>query len=204
MRLLHGARLRIGLATLLLACAASPALALGQICGTVRDASTASPVEGAGIFVFTTAGAYTGFSAGSDAAGAFCINSVPAGTYDLQVRRDHYLTRYVRGVEVQDVTGVDIGLRPLAGVLLPPVPNPARERVQLRFRLESAAAVRLEVLDAQGRLLKGWGDRSAVAGEHGVTWDFRDLRGRSLPAGRYFVRLDVNGSTTTRAFARVP
>lgn len=182
---------------------ASVALALGQICGTVSDASTALPVEGAGIFVYTPGGSYTGFTAVSDGAGGFCINDVPAGTYDLQILRDHYLTGYVRGVVVTDVTGVDVGLRPFSGVLFPPTPNPARDRVQLRFRLRDASRVRLEVMDAQGRVLKGWQDLDAAAGDHTVAWDLHDSQGRALRAGLYFVRLDVNGSTTTRAFARV-
>jgi flagellar hook assembly protein FlgD len=76
--------------------------------------------------------------------------------------------------------------------------------VQLRFTLHDPAPVRLEVLDAQGRVLKGWRNDSATTGEHAVTWDFHDTQGRSLPAGCYFVRLRVNGSTSTRAFARIP
>lgn len=183
---------------------AAPVWALGQICGTITDAGSALPVEGAGVFVYTTAGTYTGFSAVSDAAGGFCINDIPAGTYDLQVLRDHYLTSHVRGIVVTDVTGVDVGLRPFTGVLFPPTPNPARDRVQLRFRLRDPGRIRLEVLDAQGRILKGWQDLNAAPGEHAVAWDLRDTQGRPLRAGLYFVRLDVNGSTTTRAFTRVP
>ena len=194
----------LGILALLFACAASPAFAFGQICGTVRDASTANPVAGAGVFVLTTAGAYAGFNATSDAAGTFCINGIPAGTYDLEIRREHYLTRFVRGVIVQDLTGVDVGLAPFAGMLFPPSPNPARSSVQLRFRLPDAARVRLEVLDSQGRVLKGWSDPSAAAGDHVQVWDFHDHHGRNLPAGAYFLRLDVNGSTTTRVFSRVP
>jgi hypothetical protein len=97
-----------------------------------------------------------------------------------------------------------VGLRPFTGVLFPPTPNPARDRVQLRFRLRDPGRIRLEVLDAQGRILKGWQDLNAAPGEHAVAWDLRDTQGRPLRAGLYFVRLDVNGSTTTRAFTRVP
>lgn len=192
-------------AALALAFTAEPAYGTGTICGTVRDAVTAAPVAGAGIFVFTPAGAYTGFHAATDAAGAFCISGIPAGTYDLQVRRDHYVTTYARGVEVtEDVTGVDVGVMSLAATLLPPAPNPAHGRIQFRFQLRDPAPVRLEVLDAQGRLLKGWSQTAAAAGEHALTWDFRDFAGRTLPAGRYFVRLRIASAKFTRAFARVP
>lgn len=180
------------------------AYAAGTLCGTVHDAVSAAPVLGAGIFVFSTSGSYTGFHGASDAAGAFCIPGVPAGTYDLQVRRDHYLTAFVPGVTVvNDVTGVQVGVTPLRSELLPPSPNPAREHIRFRFRLHDPSAIRLEVVDAQGRLLKGWQGEGA-AGENGLAWDFRTTAGRKVPAGRYFVRLTAAQSTITRSFIRLP
>ncbi len=181
----------------------SPTFAAGSLCGTVRDASTALPVHGAGIHVFSTTGVYAGFQAVSDSVGAFCMLNVPVGTYDLQVRRDDYATTYVRGVVVEDVTGVEIGLPPLPGELFAPFPDPALHQVRLRFRLAQASPVRLDVVDTQGRRIKAWQGSSLAAGEHTIDWDLRDASGRSVPVGRYFVRMEVRGSLTTRAFARV-
>jgi hypothetical protein len=199
-------RLVARLATLSTLFVAAPAFAVGTVCGTVRDAITGAPVEGAGIFVLTTTGSFTGFEGASDATGAFCISGVPAGTYDLQVRRDDYRTTYVRNVVVNDdATGVDIGVPPVGGALMPPFPNPARDRVEFRLRVDSASALRLEVFDARGRRLKGWSGEVVAADERTVAWDFRGPEGRVMPAGIYIARLTLataSGiSTVSRTFA---
>jgi len=62
------------------------AIFAGTICGTVTDAVTGSRVNKAGIFVRTTSGEYTGLYGATDAIGEFCIDEVPAGVYDLEVR----------------------------------------------------------------------------------------------------------------------
>lgn len=183
--------------------------AAGTLCGTVRDASTNAVVAGAGIFVFTTAGSFTGFEGMSDLDGTFCIAGIPAGTYDLQVRRDHYRTTHVRNVVVtDDVTGVEIGVPPVGGALLPPRPNPASDHVEFRVRVDAPASLRLEVFDVRGRRLKGWLAGSAAGGERTVTWDFRTAEGRVVPAGSYIVRLTLatasGVSTLSRTFTRVP
>lgn len=185
------------------------AAAAGTLCGTVRDGSSGAVIEGAGIFVFTTAGAFTGFEGVSDSAGEFCIPGIPAGTYDLQVRRDDYGTTHVRNVMVtDDVTGVEIGVAPPSAALLPPSPNPARERVTFRLRLDRAGPIRLEVFDPAGRRLKGWTAMLSGPGERSVEWDFRSTDGRVAPVGRYLVRLRYSTAggpaSITRSFSRVP
>jgi hypothetical protein len=181
-----------------------PAHAAGVLCGTVRDAATHQPIARAGIFVRTIAGAYTGFYAASDALGKFCIGGIPAGTYDVEVRVDEYLWTYVRNVVVNEST-TDVGdaLVPRLA-LLPPSPNPARRGVHLRFGLAAVGPATLEVLDASGRLIKGWSAASLSAGAHDIPWDLRDGAERSIPAGRYFVRLSANDRREIRSFVRIP
>ena len=91
----------------------APAYAAGILCGTVRDAVTANPIVGAGIFLRQTTGQYTGFNGATDATGHYCISGIPAGTYDLEVRLDDYQVAYRRGVVVNDVTGERRRRRPL-------------------------------------------------------------------------------------------
>ena len=73
--------------------------------------------------------------------------------------------------------------------LLAPVPNPFRSATTLRFRVDAATDVQLDVVDALGRRVLRV-ERSVEAGEHAVP-----LRGDALAPGPYVVRL-VAGETT--------
>jgi hypothetical protein len=177
-----------------------PADAAGTLCGTVRDGNTHLPVARAGIFVRTTAGAYTGFYGASDMNGAFCIDGLPPGTYDVEVRVDEYLAGYFKNIVVNDnATGVvDATLAGLA--LAPPAPNPARDVVSLRFHGPADGPVTVEVLDTSGRVVKAWRAPSSSNREQSFAWDLRDETGRPIPAGRYFVRLRSDPSSVVRSF----
>ncbi len=199
-------RTRVALLTLALGLAlAVPAHAAGVICGTVRDGITTDPIVGAGIFVRQTTGEYTGLYGATDVTGHYCISGIPAGTYDLEVRLDDYQVSYRRGVVVMDeVTGVDIDARFLRSALLPPWPNPAHREVSFRLRVRDAGAIELAVVDLRGRLVKGWKGLAGNGEDRTIRWDFRDAAGRTLPAGRYFVRLSVGDLAIVRSFARLP
>jgi hypothetical protein len=190
--------LRLGLLIGLLLLGLPSTTWAGSICGTVRDASTSLGIPNAGIFVRTPAGAYTGFYGATNASGSFCINSVPIGTYDLEVRVNDYQVGYVRGVVVTTTTDVTIPatLGPVA--LAPPSPNPARVAARLPIVLAQRAAARLLVLDARGRLVRGWNDPALEAGSHDVDWNLRDQEGRRVSPGLYFVHLEAGGHRRVR------
>ena len=184
---------------------AFPAYATGVICGTVRDAVTANPIVAAGIFVRQTTGQYTGYNGATDATGHYCIGAIPAGTYDLEVRLDDYQVAYRRGIVVTNVTtGVDVDARFLKSALLPLWPNPGRRSVSFRMRIRDTGPIALEVVDVNGRLLMGWTGLAGAGEDRTVNWDFRDATGRTLPAGRYFVRLSAGDLMVVRSFARLP
>lgn len=66
-------------------------------------------------------------------------------------------------------------------------PNIFRASTRVRFAFSRTAPARLDVFDVRGRLLRTL-FRGDVA-EHAVTWDGRDMRGRLLGSGIYFLRL---------------
>lgn len=191
-------RLGLALAVLLFAV---PALA-GNVCGTVRDAVTQQTVAGAELVLFLE-GTATAHHAVSGVDGGYCIVDVPAGTYDLRVRRDDYATQWITGIVVDDTaTSVDVSWLDAAR-LDAPWPNPASGHVEFRFRLVESAPVRLRVFDARGRLVRGWdgfadADRATV-----VPWDLESVDGRDLPSGTYFVSLETGDQVLTRSFVRV-
>jgi hypothetical protein len=68
-------------------------------------------------------------------------------------------------------------------------PNPAVSRATLRFQLAEAGSAKVELLDAQGRVLKVLRDGQVAAGEQLI-----DVDTATLPAATYFFRVtDVNG-----------
>lgn len=68
-------------------------------------------------------------------------------------------------------------------------PNPASGRVTLSFGLSAAAAVRIVVFDAAGRLVTRVVDQPILAGRHRLEWDLRAEDGRRVTSGIYFIRL---------------
>ena len=176
----------------------------GSLCGTVRDQQTNAGIAHAGVFLRTPAGVYTGIYGATDVAGAFCIASVPAGTYDVEVRVDNYQVGYLRGVVVTtSSTEVELpatlsGLRFAA-----PMPNPARTTTQFTWTLGSAGWARLSIFDVRGRMVRGWSSASLPAGEHSQAWNLTDAAGRPVDAGVYFVHLDTPMGGRVRALVRV-
>lgn len=176
----------------------------GSLCGTVRDALTNAPIAGAGIFVRTPAGAYTGNHGASDLAGAFCIHDIPQGTYDLEVRVDDHQVAYVRGVVIGVTTDVEITAGDAGLRLLRPAPNPARDRTRIAWTLPAPVRVKLAIYDVRGSLVRGWSAAMLPAGSHSLEWDLRDAQRRVVAAGTYFVHLEAGGARRLRSIVRIP
>jgi hypothetical protein len=74
-----------------------------------------------------------------------------------------------------------------------PVPNPTSGPSSIRFVLAAPARLRVLVCSAGGALVRTLADQTYVAGEHAVTWDGRDERGRAVAAGVYLCRVEGPG-----------
>jgi len=77
-------------------------------------------------------------------------------------------------------------------------PNPFRDRTQIAYQLPTAGNVRLEVFDVTGRTVRTLASGHKAAGSYTVNWDARDNRGREVPRGVYFYRLDTPGFRAVR------
>jgi hypothetical protein len=87
--------------------------------------------------------------------------------------------------------------------LAAPVPNPARGETTFRFALPAPADVRLGVFDVTGREVRRLFAGACAAGERTATWDGRDVAGRALPGGVYWVRLVAGAHCETRVTVRM-
>jgi len=88
---------------------------------------------------------------------------------------------------------------PARARLATPYPNPFNPRVTVPFTLARAAAVRLAVFDAAGRLVTPLLDAERPAGVTRVVWNGCDAAGRPVASGTYFVRLVTEGAVASRS-----
>ncbi len=70
-------------------------------------------------------------------------------------------------------------------------PNPAPGAVDLRFRLPISGRAAVAVFAPDGSLVRMLSNGVRSAGPHTLRWDGRDIRGREVPAGVYFYRLEA-------------
>lgn len=69
-------------------------------------------------------------------------------------------------------------------------PNPFGVRMAVPVRIDEAERVEAAVYSLDGRRVRSLHSGELPAGAHEITWDGRDSRGRSAPAGVYLVRID--------------
>jgi hypothetical protein len=78
-------------------------------------------------------------------------------------------------------------------------PNPFNPSTTIPFTLEARSQVRIDVYDVAGRLVRTLVERVRAGGVvHEVTWDGKDLTGRRVASGVYFVTLTAGAIEQTR------
>jgi len=98
-------------------------------------------------------------------------------------------------------TPPDVAL-PQEFALAPLSPNPSAGPVRAEFALPHESQVRLSVIDLQGREVSVLVDGTLPAGRHEASW--KNINGRPIPAGVYFVRLAAEGRAWSRRLTRIP
>jgi hypothetical protein len=95
--------------------------------------------------------------------------------------------------------GIAEGKGPAArDIGLSAVPNPFGGTTTISYQLGRAGPVALTVLDAAGRTVRTLASGHRKAGNYSVSWDARDSRGKQVPYGVYFIRLDTPGSVSIK------
>ncbi|MEM1096630.1 MAG: FlgD immunoglobulin-like domain containing protein [Bacteroidota bacterium] len=121
-----------------------------------------------------------------------------------------------RSMHTLDLTNLERILGQSVGVeqpqemfaLAPSYPNPFSDRTTFEVTLREAAALRLDVFDLQGRLVRTLLRGPFEAGRQTAQWDGRDTNGAQVASGTYLSRLTVDGSSgrvtqaTTLTFIR--
>lgn len=98
---------------------------------------------------------------------------------------------------VAELSTSDAPVTAAASRLLPGYPNPFNPMTTIPFQLadgQGGLAVKLEILDVRGRVVRTLVDGFRSAGiRHEVQWDGTDETGRRMPSGTYMSRLRVGG-----------
>lgn len=119
------------------------------------------------------------------------------GFPDVLIGYGDGLVRLYTGIEHYHTGAPELDLES-AAVLLTPRPNPAPGRSVIAFELSYEQAVRVTVYDVSGRGVVRLADRVYGPGRHEVEWSGTDDRGRKLPSGVYFLRMETASSEQTR------
>ncbi|MFO7607810.1 MAG: FlgD immunoglobulin-like domain containing protein, partial [Candidatus Krumholzibacteriia bacterium] len=82
-------------------------------------------------------------------------------------------------------------------------PNPLNPATVIAFTLPRDGAVRLQVFDLKGRVVRTLVDGPRTAGRHQVRWDGLDQGGSAAASGTYLYRLVAGGEVSSRKLTLV-
>lgn len=77
-------------------------------------------------------------------------------------------------------------------------PNPFNAETCIRFQLDQASRVKLDIYNTLGQKIRTLLRKNVPAGQQQVKWDGRDDQGRLVPSGIYFYRIHPSGAPQTR------
>ena len=82
-------------------------------------------------------------------------------------------------------------------------PNPFNPSTTIRFEVQTAQEVRIDVYDVAGRLVASLVEGVVTAGAHRVEWNGRSRHGDPVSSGVYFLRLKTRHTTATRKMVMI-
>jgi flagellar hook assembly protein FlgD len=82
-------------------------------------------------------------------------------------------------------------------------PQPSFGTARITYALRAPMSLRLEIMDAAGRVIRRLVDGAGAAGPAIVEWDGRDDAGRRAAPGTYFCRLSTGGEAKTERLVRI-
>ena len=91
----------------------------------------------------------------------------------------------------------EIDAVPPVNALYPNFPNPFNPETNINFSLGKAGAVRLEIYNLKGQLVKTLVNSELIRGSHNLVWNGRDNSGREVSSGVYLYRLQTDNFSRT-------
>jgi hypothetical protein len=135
------------------------------------------------------------FQDGQPAAPAFGTNDVNWGKWNDKSDLDladslwfHYQEMYSTIMSADREAGPVTGVTAITSIM----PNPVTQSTTIRFSLEKAGNITLEVYNTNGELVRQLATSRHEAGNYVQEWDGTDDMRRLAPAGTYLVRLKTS------------
>lgn len=82
-------------------------------------------------------------------------------------------------------------------------PNPFNSATLISYTLSRKARVRLEIFNIAGQLVKVLVDEEQSAGNHQISWEGKDSKGRPMPSGIYLYKLSFEGDVQVKKMVLV-
>ncbi|MGB7055037.1 MAG: FlgD immunoglobulin-like domain containing protein, partial [bacterium] len=76
-------------------------------------------------------------------------------------------------------------------------PNPVVLPCQINAFLQNPGELCVNIIDNSGRLIRTIIESEETAGNHTLIWDGLDQNNRRVPAGTYFIQLNIDGTPIT-------
>lgn len=111
-----------------------------------------------------------------------------SGLYLTQISEPGATMSFVFGPEATPVDSPEISRMRLVAE-----PNPFNPSTETRWEMAAAGTVELAVYDLQGRLVRTLASEYRPVGPQRAVWNGRDLSGRAVASGVYFVNLTRDG-----------
>ena len=186
---------------------------VATLAGTIT--SLGQPLEGVNVFAQDATGAAVGYGM-TDAAGAYEIDALPAGTVTVTADLEGYdgaeqsvgvapsQFSVSQNFALNTATSVTAGApAPSSYALLQNYPNPFNPSTKISFSLPGASVVTLRVFNLLGQQVATLVNGPMGAGLHELTWNGQDGEGRGLASGLYFYRIHVEGPDGRAAYDAV-
>jgi hypothetical protein len=77
-------------------------------------------------------------------------------------------------------------------------PNPFNPNTTIRYQLEGAGKVKIEIYNTRGQLVRSFEKGHDAAGHYGIVWDGRDSSGRELPSGVYLYKMSCGKYSSSK------
>jgi hypothetical protein len=128
--------------------------------------------------------------------GGFGFNSIEEGGERINVTK-MIVKDYFKEANCYVATGVEEGpgsaAPPIRSALMQNTPNPFNPETAINYTVAHTSKVAIRIYNVNGALVRTLVDRVQVAGAHAERWNGTDDRGRPLPSGAYFYRLESEG-----------